>query len=78
MPPNLAICPPHPSNMDEKSLSTLYPILNDYLGLELSALAQKNSVAIPVQEPSAQVTNGVRKVNQIIILLGNSVYQITN
>lgn len=58
----MAICPPHPSNMNEQSLSSLYPILNDYLGLELGILAQNNSVAVPLQQPSAQVTNGVRKV----------------
>jgi hypothetical protein len=77
-PPFMAICPPHPSGMDQESLGAMYPILNDYLGLELSILAQNNSidipsqkspaknnaVAIPFQNNLAHVTNGVRKVNE--------------
>lgn len=67
--PFMAICPPHPSGMDQESLGELYPILNDYMGLELATLAQKNtSVAIPTQNVSAQVTNGVRKVRSMYIL----------
>lgn len=61
--PFMAICPPHPSGMEKESLGELYPILNDYMGLELSTLAQNTTVAIPTQNVSAQVTNGVRKVN---------------
>lgn len=77
-PPFMAICPPHPSGMDQESLGAMYPILNDYLGLELSILAQNNGidtpsekiesknnvVAIPFHDIPAQVTNGVRKVNK--------------
>jgi len=75
-PPFMAICPPHPSGMDQESLGSMYPILNDYSGLELSILAQNNIdnpsqkmqsknnvVAIPFQDIPAHVTNGVRKVN---------------
>lgn len=58
----MAICPPHPSGTDEDSLGAMYPILNDYSGLELSTLAQNKNVAIPSQNASVQVTNGVRKV----------------
>jgi len=60
----MAICPAHPSGMNQTSLGDLYPILNDFSGLELSTLTQNTSVAIPSQNVSAQVTNGVRKVNQ--------------
>lgn len=73
----MAICPPHPSGMDQESLNAMYPILNDYMGLELSLLAQnnsidissqksqsKNNVAIPFQDNPVHVTNGVRKVNE--------------
>jgi len=76
-PPFMAICPPHPSGMDQESLGAMYPILNDYLGLELSILAQNNRdipsqkidsknnvVAIPFQSIPSHVTNGVRKVNK--------------
>lgn len=76
-PPYIAICPPHPSGMDQESLGSMYPILNDYLGLELSTLAQNNSIGISSQKGQTQnnavainfhdipvqVTNGVRKVN---------------
>lgn len=75
-PPFMAICPPHPSGMDQESLNAMYPILNDYMGLELSILAQNNSidipsqnsqsknnvVATPFQDNSVHVTNGVRKL----------------
>lgn len=77
-PPFMAICPPHPSGMDQESLGAMYPLLNDYLGLELSILAENKSidipsqksesknnvVAIPFQNIPAHVTNGVRKVNK--------------
>lgn len=63
----MAICPPHPSGMNKDSLGALYPILNDYSGLELSALVQNKNVAIPSQDALAQVTNGVRKVVLILI-----------
>lgn len=65
----MAICPAHPSGMDQKSLGDLYPVLNDYGGLELSTLVQNtnSNVAIPSQTVVAQVTNGVRKVNVTII-----------
>lgn len=66
--PFMAICPPHPSGMNQESLGELYPILNDYMGLELSTLAQNTNVAIPTQNVSAQVTNGVRKVRPMYIL----------
>lgn len=53
----------HPSTINEESsLGVLYPILNDYTGLELSILAQNKSVAIPSQSRPIEVTNGVRKV----------------
>lgn len=60
----MAICPPHPSGMGQEELGALYPILNDYKGLELSSLAQaqNKSVAITSQSGLPQVTNGVRKV----------------
>lgn len=58
----MAICPPHPSGMDEKSLGTLYPILNDYLGVELNVLTQNESVAVTPVTSSIKSTNGVRKV----------------
>lgn len=58
----MAICPPHPSGMDQKSMDAFYPILNNYMGLELSTVAQNNSVANPMQTHQVQVTNGVRKV----------------
>lgn len=74
-PPFMAICPPHPSGIDQESLGAMYPILNDYLGLELSVLAQnnsidipsqisqaKNNVSIPFQNIPVHVTNGVRKL----------------
>ncbi|KAL4141712.1 hypothetical protein QTP88_004299 [Uroleucon formosanum] len=75
-PPFMAICPPHPSGMDQESLGAMYPLLNDYLGLELSILAENKSidipsqktesknnvVAIPFQNIPAHVTNGVRKL----------------
>jgi len=54
--------PSQPSILDQDSLSVLYPILNDYSSLELSALVQNNSVAIPYQNIAAQATNGIRKV----------------
>jgi len=77
-PPFMSICTPHPSGMDQESLGAMYPILNDYLGLELSILAKNNSldipslksqaknngVAIPFHDIPAHVTNGVRKVNK--------------
>lgn len=58
----MAICPPHPSGMDQQSLNALYPVLKDYMGMELETLA-KSSVAVSGLSPSAQVTNGVRKVS---------------
>lgn len=58
----MAICPPHPSGMDQDSLGAMYPILNDYMGLELNTLAKNNAVAISCQDIPAHVTNGVRKV----------------
>lgn len=64
----MAICPPHPSGMDKDSLGAMYPILNDYSGLELSTLVQNKNVAIPSQNAPAQVTNGIRKVTLILIL----------
>lgn len=64
----MAICPPHPSSMDKDSLGAMYPILNDYSGLELSTLVQNKNVAIPSQNALAQVTNGIRKVTLILIL----------
>lgn len=80
-PPFMAICPPHPSGMDQESLGAMYPILNDYLGLELSILEQNNIdnpsqqiqsknnvVAIPFQDIPAHVTNGVRKVKNDLFL----------
>lgn len=79
----MAICPPHPSGMDQESLNAMYPILNDYMGLELSILAQNNSidipsqnsqsknnvVATPFQDNPVHVTNGVRKVNEWFVLV---------
>lgn len=67
----MAICPAHPSGMDQETLNAKYPILNDYMGLELSTLTQNtgDTVALPSQNISAQVTNGVRKVNSTFILL---------
>ncbi|VVC41517.1 PDZ domain [Cinara cedri] len=61
-PPYMAICPPHPSGMDQQSLDALYPVLNDYMGLELSIIAQNNTIANPIQNHQVQVTNGVRKL----------------
>ncbi|XP_050428019.1 syntenin-1-like [Adelges cooleyi] len=61
-PYHLAICPPHPSAMDQQSLKSLYPLLNDFSGMELDSIAQMGTVAIPFQSPSIQVTNGVRKL----------------
>jgi len=57
-----AILNPHPMIMDQDSLDAVYPILNDYTGLELSTLVQNKSVAVPFQTTKAQVTNGVRKL----------------
>lgn len=64
----MAICPPHPSGMDQDSLGAMYPILNDYMGMELSTLAQNNAVANTFQNIPAHVTNGVRKVILTIII----------
>jgi len=54
------------TDVDPNSLGALYPILNDFAGSELSTLTRNKSLAIPVQNVSVQVTNGVRKV--VIIL----------
>lgn len=69
----MAICPPHPSGMGQEELGALYPILNDYMGLELSslALAQNKSVTIPSQGVLSEVTNGVRKVKYFKFFIYN-------
>lgn len=61
--------PQYLSNVDIQSLRTLYPILDDYSSLELSTLAQKNSVAMSMQQQlSGRAKNGVRKVIMLKII----------
>lgn len=61
--PLMVINSHQPSSLQQPSLGALYPILNDYSGLELSIVAQNNSVAIPIsQSRPIEITNGVRKV----------------